>query len=151
MNVLVDTCVWSLALRRSSSRDSGFKGKNSREAVLVRELRELIREGRVWMMGPIRQELLSGIRSEVQFEKIRSALGAFPDIDLAQADYEQAAQHFNSCRRHGVQGSNTDFLICAAAARLELGILTCDQDFEHFSKYLPVHRHAVRPEFVDVS
>ena len=55
MNVLVDTSVWSLALRRKRET----LGDNER--VLVRELSELIREGRAKVVGLVRQELLSGI------------------------------------------------------------------------------------------
>ncbi len=51
--VLVDTSVWSLALRRKPEHLS------PREQLLVAEWSELVREGRVQMIGPIRQELLS--------------------------------------------------------------------------------------------
>jgi len=63
MNVLVDTPVWSLALRRRGV------DLNARERVLTQALAELIREGRVQMMGAIRQELLSGIREEERFHQ----------------------------------------------------------------------------------
>lgn len=54
MQVLVDTSVWSLALRRSAHR------LNEGEAKRVTLLRDLIQDGRVRLIGPIRQELLSG-------------------------------------------------------------------------------------------
>jgi hypothetical protein len=41
------------------------------ERALSESLRELVREGRVQMIGPIRQELLSGIRDEQSFRKLR--------------------------------------------------------------------------------
>ena len=56
MMVLVDTSVWSLALRRKPS-NLGARDQAHSEA-----LRELVREGRVQIVGPVRQELLSGIR-----------------------------------------------------------------------------------------
>jgi len=55
-----------------------------------------------------------------------------------------AAAFFNRCRAESVQGSNTDFLICAAAARRKLGILTTDGDFVHFAKLLPIQLHSPR-------
>lgn len=128
MKVLVDTSVWSLALRRSQSTDE----------VWVRELTELIHEQRVIMIGPVRQELLSGIRVPAQFRTLREHLRAFPDLMLTTADYEQAAEKFNLCRSKGVQGSNTDFLICAVAARHNLAILTTDQNFSLFSQHFPL-------------
>ena len=42
------------------------------------------------------------------------------------ADYALAGQFFNTCRANGVQGSNTDFLICAASVNHDLPILTLD-------------------------
>lgn len=134
MTVLVDTAVWSLALRRA-------RGPSSPEA---QELAELIREGRAAIIGPVRQELLSGIRSKEQFEAVRDRLRAFPDMRLATADFETAAEFFNQCRGQGVQGSNTDFLICAVAARRKLAILTTDRDFMGYSKVLPLVLHVPR-------
>lgn len=136
MNVLVDTSVWSLALRRKARRDH----------VVVGELAELIREGRVMMMGPIRQELLSGIKEQAQLRVLRERLRAFPDLHLDVGDYEDAASCFNRCRAKGVQGSNTDFLICAVAIRREVPIFTTDGDFQHFKKLLPLHLHELRSE-----
>lgn len=128
MKVLVDTSVWSLALRRSSSGNEAW----------TRELAELIQEQRVVMIGPVRQELLSGIREPAQIHSLQEHLRAFPDLALTTEDYEQAAGFFNLCRGKGVQGSNTDFLICAVAARHNLAILTTDQDVTNFSEHLPI-------------
>jgi predicted nucleic acid-binding protein len=49
-----------------------------------------------------------------------------------------AAQFFNVCRAKGIQGSNTDFLICAVAIRNKLAVFSTDRDFAHFSKHLPI-------------
>jgi len=132
--VLVDTSVWSLALRRGTSKDHVVKA----------DLSELIGELRVQIIGPIRQELLSGIRSEHQFEELRSYLTAFPDLPLETADFEKASEFFNMCRRHGVQGSNTDFLICSVALRRDLEIFTSDRDFVDFRQHLPIKLYSPR-------
>ncbi|MBC7963304.1 MAG: PIN domain-containing protein [Steroidobacteraceae bacterium] len=134
MNVLVDTCVWSLALRRSSPQDSP----------VVKELRELISEQRVVMLGPVRQEILSGIREETHFLRLMEHLRAFPDALLEQHDFESGAEFFNTCRRNGVQGSNTDFLMCAAAIRLNIPIFTTDADFLGYSRFIPLSLHTTR-------
>ncbi len=134
MNIIIDTSVWSLALRRQRSSPSAE----------TRELAELVREGRAAMLGPVRQELLSGVRAEQQFESLRGHLRAFPDIPLEAEDYEEAASFFNKCGARGIQGSNTDYLICAVAARRGFGILTTDTDFAHFARVLPIELHAPR-------
>lgn len=135
MKVLVDTSVWSQVLRR------GEPENEPRE----RELRELLREGRVVLMGPIRQELLSGIRVESQYKQLRGKLRAFGDVGLEREDYEEAAQCFNRCRTAGVQGGSVDFLICAVAMRRKLAIFTADTDFKHYAKVLGFRLHDVRP------
>jgi predicted nucleic acid-binding protein len=134
MNVLVDTSVWSLALRRSAGVG---KAETS-------ELTELIREGRVAMIGAIRQEILSGLRAADQFRKLKDRLRAFPDLALDQSDYEEAAVCFNRCRAKGLQGSNTDFLMCAVSLRHDLEILTTDKDFDGFARVLGFGLHTPR-------
>jgi len=131
MKVIVDTSVWSLALRRGRPDASEP----------VQELQNLIHDHRVEMMGPIRQEILSGIRNESQFKKLQNHLKSFPDLPILTEDYVTAARYFNLCRSKGIQGSNTDFLICAVAVRNKFSIYTTDKDFERFSKHLHVVLH----------
>ncbi|MEG4806165.1 PIN domain-containing protein [Microcoleus sp. F8-D3] len=129
MNVLVDSSVWSLALRRNTTNEA---------ISIVNVLRDLIADGRVVLLGAIRQEVLSGVRYKEQFARLREYLRAFPDLELTTEDYELAAEFFNTCRSHGVQGSNTDFLLCAVAHRRGYSIFTTDKDFENFRSHIPV-------------
>ncbi len=102
------------------------------------ELASLIADGRVAIIGPIRQELLSGIKERAHFDRLRDHLRAFPATEITADDYEGAASFYNTCRAKGIQGSNTDFLICAIAARNEFSIFTTDNDFILFQKVLPI-------------
>ena len=65
MKVLVDTSVWSLALRRSKDVEDKH----------IEELK---------------------------------------DFAIETEDYELAGEYFNTARKSGIQGSNTDFLLCAS-------------------------------------
>jgi predicted nucleic acid-binding protein len=121
MKVLVDTCVWSLALRR---RDKARMQAEEQRRVGL--LNEAIRDGRVVMIGPIRQEVLSGIRDKEHFEKTQRLLEPFPDEELTTADYVEAARLFNVCRDHGVECGPVDMLICAVAAWRKCDVLTSD-------------------------
>lgn len=131
MKVIVDTCVWSLALRRDTQKSDPT----------VAEFRRMIQGYRVQMIGPIRQEILSGIRNEAQFKRLKKYLDSFPDLPAVTEDYVAAATYFNRCRSKGVQGSNTDFLICAMANRNRLAIFTTDNDFKLFSKHIKIALH----------
>ena len=126
--VLVDTPVWSLALRRKPG------DLNARERALTQALAELIRQGRAQIMGVVRQELLSGIREAEKFEKLRDYLRAFDDPRLEVRDHEEAAQIHNRCRSRGIAGSAIDFLICAVAHRRDWQVFTTDADFLRYEK-----------------
>jgi predicted nucleic acid-binding protein len=137
MTVLVDTPVWSLALRRKQA------DLNARERVLIRALAELIREGRAQMMGAVRQELLSGIREEERFHKLRNYLRAFEEPGIEVLDYEEAARMRNVCRGRGIAGSAIDFLICAVAQRRDWHIFTTDRDFERYGRVLELKLYGI--------
>jgi predicted nucleic acid-binding protein len=134
VKVLVDTPVWSLVFRRQLRIADRW----------TTELDSLIRERRAFLIGPIRQELLSGIRETAQFEVVRKRLRPFPDLAVHETDYEEGAVFYNRCRASGIQGSNTDFLICAVATRLSMSILTTDRDFEAFESLLPIKLHELQ-------
>ena len=134
MRVLIDTSVWTLALRRRTD-------SHNPEA---EELRRLIAAHVAEIIGPIRQEILSGVRDAAQFARLEGHLAAFPDLPLLTEDYVTAAKFFNACRSKGIQGSNTDFLICAIAVRHDLAIFTTDGDFPQFARCVPIVMHEVR-------
>lgn len=135
MIVLVDTCVWSLALRRSE------KHLNIHELQTLKLLKEVILEGRAQMLGVVRQELLSGIRHKAQFEATIAATRSFADVSLEIADYEEAAAASNYCRAAGIAGSPIDFLLCVVALRRGWAILTTDKDFARYQKRLSFTLH----------
>ena len=132
MSVLVDTSVWSLALRRHT------RDLNTAEAALTHSLDDLIYKGQAQIIGAVRQEMLSGIREESQYLKLRDALRSFPDTTLHSEDYEEAAQMSNLCRRQGIAGSSIDFLLCAVASRRHWPIFTTDRDFSGYRRVLGV-------------
>jgi predicted nucleic acid-binding protein len=134
VDVLVDTSVWSLAYRRSAVPPDPHAA----------ELAHLIREGRAFIIGPVRQEILSGIKLAAQFNLLRTALRAFPDLLVNSFDYETAAGFFNRCRARGIQGTHIDFLICAVASRRSMSILTTDKDFAAFARVLRIRLHEKR-------
>src|SRR5947199_9265564 len=99
---------------------------------------KLLNHGVVEIIGPIRQELLSGIREHLQFERVREHLRRFPDLQITTDDYEEAASFYNRCRSKGIQGSATDFLICAVAIRTDLVIFTDDRDLVNDGMMPPI-------------
>jgi len=121
VKILVDSCVWSLALRR---RSKALLSKDEQRTVAI--LSEAVENGRIAIIGPIRQEVLSGIKDPARFEKLRGALGAFPDEPIATRQYEEAARLYNLCRSRDVECGSVDMLLCAIAAHRRWSILTTD-------------------------
>lgn len=130
MITLVDTCVWSLAIRRTRVN------LNAEEIRAVDLLTQVILDGQARMPGVVRLELLSGVRQRQQFEALLAATRAFDDVNLTIADYEEAAACDNLCRSAGISGSTIDFLICAIARRRQWAILTVDKDFLRYTRKL---------------
>lgn len=132
MRVVVDTSIWSLALRRRPDTLNGT------EAKVVETLRGLIDDVGVLMLGPIRQELLSGVRHAGQFDRLRQELRAFPDEVLERGDYEDAAAWGNRCRAAGQSVSSVDMLVCSVCVRREAPLLTADADFGRYARVAPL-------------
>lgn len=130
MKVLVDTSVWSLAFRKKNFSET--------DQIIINELKSLIKQNSIVIFGAIRQEILSGISSEKVFYELKNSLRAFEDVKTNTSIHELAAEYFNECRKNGIQGSHTDFLICAVATFYKLEIFTLDKDFNNYSKYIPI-------------
>jgi predicted nucleic acid-binding protein len=138
MKVLVDTSIWSLALRRRA------EDLNQPERSLLNEWTELVKDGRAEIIGLIRQELLSGIKTNAQFEELRRTLRAFADEPVDIEDHEAAARASNICRAKGIAASVVDILICVVAQRRGLAVFTIDPDFEKYARELPLKLYPVR-------
>ena len=126
MKVIVDTSVWSLALRRAKAPSSPH----------LKKLQVLLDNGeRLFLLGIILQELLQGIREPAQAKKVNDYLSYMPIIEPGKDDYVHAANIYTTCRKKGVQASTIDFLIAALAIRNECHLLTADSDFERIAKH----------------
>jgi predicted nucleic acid-binding protein len=126
MKILIDTSVWSLALRRQS-------GVVNPESVM---LRTLIEQGEdIHLLGIILQEVLQGIKNPKDFHVLKDYLDAFPLIELAREDYIKAAELKNRLIKKGKQISTIDALIASASISYSCYLFTTDKDFEHIAQH----------------
>jgi predicted nucleic acid-binding protein len=137
--VLVDTTIWSLALRRRR------RNLSAPERRIVEEWVSLVREGSAALVGPVRQEILSGVRDAVVFSRLQGQLSAFAHLPILPRDYDQAAAFYNTCRAAGITGAPVDMLLCAVAARSRCPLFTTDRDFTRYSQHVPITLFRVRP------
>jgi predicted nucleic acid-binding protein len=132
MRILIDTPVWSLALRRKTADLAPS------ERQVMHLLHQIVDEGRAQLLGSVRQELLSGLREHAQFRRLRDYLRDFPDTVLVTEDYEEAARASNECRKAGIASTPVDMLICAVSLHHGWQIFSTDRDFSHYAAVLPI-------------
>jgi predicted nucleic acid-binding protein len=129
MSLLVDTSVWSLALRRD-----GSPGQPE-----VRALADaLAGADAVITTGLVLQELLQGFNGPRSVAAIVERFQALPLIHPDRQDHIAAAEVRNVCRRSGVQIGTIDALLIQVCGRHDLTLLTTDQDLVHAARYVPV-------------
>ena len=126
MTFLVDTSVWSLALRRDVLV----------EEPAVRALKEaLAGADLVVTTGLVLQELLQGFAGARASEQIVERFAALALIQPDRDDHIAAAGLRNSCRRAGVQIGTVDALIAQLCIRHDVVLLSTDRDFVHAAKH----------------
>jgi predicted nucleic acid-binding protein len=132
MSVLVDTSVWSFGLRRRR------RDLNAAEAQAFYAWEALLTRGDADMIGPIRQEILSGISAPKEFETLRRRLASVPDLPLPPEVFCLAAEFYNTCRAAGIAPGHVDMTIAAAAHYHLKAIFTTDPDFTRYARQLPI-------------
>ena len=128
--IIVDTTIWSKAYRR--------KKTVSEDQDIISALKNILDREEEILIGPVRQELLSGISNKILFHELLNKLRGFNNYEVQLADHDLAAEYFNICLNNGIQGSQTDYLICAIGYRYNLQIFTNDKDFNNYKKFLPI-------------
>ena len=136
--VSVDTPVWSPS--------SGAAEWTCRllQRHLTQTLYQLIRQRNVQLLGATRQEVLSGIREESEFRRIRDHLRGFQNVELDSEDYEEADRISHDCRQHGIADSSVDMLMCALSLRHRWEIFTTDRDFIDYARVVPLQMLIIR-------
>ena len=129
MTLLVDTSVWSLALR---------KAERSAEPAVLMLKDALLGADVVATTGVVLQELLQGFAGPKSRSEIIDRFAALPLIQPDRKDHLEAAEIRNTCRRAGVQMGTIDALIAQLCIRYEMQLLTTDKDFTFAAAHCPL-------------
>jgi predicted nucleic acid-binding protein len=121
MNLLVDTSVWSPALRRDTQQ-------NAPEVLALRSA--LLGAGQVLTTGLILQELLQGFAGPKARDQLVEQLAALAFLQPDRQDHIDAAEVRNACRRRGVQSGTIDALLIQLSRRHDPVLLSIDKDFQ---------------------
>lgn len=122
MTLLVDTSVWSLALRRDLPAP---------EPAVVALKEALAGSDIVVTTGIVLQELLQGFVGAKAKAQIVETFAALALVQPDREDHVDAAELRNTCRRAGVQIGTVDALIAQLCIRHGLTLLSTDLDFAH--------------------
>ena len=133
---VIDTSVWSRALRRRRSSES-----ESAEAALIRRL--VLEDEPIGLPGIVLQELLSGVRTKKEFERLRKVLDPFAVLLATEELHLLAASLFNTCKSNGLNVSPTDVLIAATAMQCGGRLITADSDFRRMAEHIDLAIHFV--------
>ncbi|MBI4687624.1 MAG: PIN domain-containing protein [Nitrospirae bacterium] len=126
MKIIVDTSIWSLALRRHTPLSNPE----------TEALRKLIEQGEnIFLLGIILQEILQGVKEPAAFKRIKEHFDAFLLLEITREVYVRAAELRNHLSKNGIQASTVDALIAAVAISNECHLFTSDKDFTHIAKH----------------
>ena len=89
----------------------------------------LLEDTPVAIPGIVLQEILSGVRTDIQFTRLQRLLEAFAVLTAGRQDHVLAAQISKACRRQGMSMSAVDCLIAALAVSRDALLFTLDEDF----------------------
>ncbi|PKM07081.1 MAG: VapC toxin family PIN domain ribonuclease [Gammaproteobacteria bacterium HGW-Gammaproteobacteria-4] len=126
MTLLIDTSVWSLALRRDAEATEP-EVHHLKDALLGSEV--------VVTTGLVLQELLQGFSGPKAQARIIERFAALPLLQPDREDHISAAALRNACRKAGVQLGTIDALLAQLCVRHELTLLTTDKDFTHAARH----------------
>lgn len=129
MTLLVDTSVWSLALRRDTIPELA-------EVIALRSA--LQGDAVVVTTGIVLQELLQGFAGPRAGKDIVERFSALPAVTPDRQDHIDAARLRNLCRRKGVQLGTIDALLAQLCVRHDLVLLTTDRDFALAARHCPL-------------
>jgi predicted nucleic acid-binding protein len=125
MNLLVDTSVWSEALRRKN------KSIKSEDTFLYQIIQN---EEEIFLTGIILQEILTGIKEQKLFDELNNQFRFFNFINPSNKEHIQAAQLRNDLAKKGISVASIDVLIAQMAISNNLTLVTYDSDFDKIAE-----------------
>jgi predicted nucleic acid-binding protein len=132
--VLIDTNIWSTFFRRNKPEDQKLRAN----------IEMLMQENRISMIGPIRQEILTGIKDDNKYAILKEYLQAFEDEPITTEAYEYAAKVANGCMKNGMAISAIDAIIVAVIVLHGFEIYSNDQDFIRYKSIVPFTQYQER-------
>ena len=121
-DTLIDSSAWV----------AFFRG----DPAAVTRIDPLLADARVAISGPIYAELLSGARSQPDFERLKTRLASLDWLEEPEDLWNDVARARFLLGRQGFQASIVDLMIAATANAMQQVLLTRDGDFIPIAKVI---------------
>jgi predicted nucleic acid-binding protein len=129
--VLVDTSAWILSFSRRLPKST------------LEEFRVLLTEGKVATTSIIVLELLSGTRTEKDFQELREDMEALQQLPIIEEVWHSSYRLAFELRRKGLNVPATDIIIASTAIHHNALLLHHDRHFELIARYTPLQVKSV--------
>ncbi len=114
--MLIDTSIWIEYFKENEK--------------IIKVIEKGLMENNVFIAGPVVAELLQGVKSESEFQKLANCIDAVPFIDNSMKDWKTAGEISFKLRRNGITIPLTDIIISALAINNNLLVYTRDEHFK---------------------
>jgi predicted nucleic acid-binding protein len=126
--VVIDTSAWIRYFRYGNDEVSQLVG-------------ELVTKDEAVVTGVVLTELLQGIKTDKERQRLTALFSSLPFIETVREDWQTAGEDLRELRRRGVTVPVTDAVIATVAHRRGMAVLTTDPHFKSFK----VKRFASQP------
>ena len=123
---LVDTSAWILALRKSYL------------PVVKDRIDHLLKEDTVLTTGIIKLELLGGVKTQKEFNRLKSRLDVLEEVQMDESLLNSAYTFAFDLRRAGLTIPSTDILIAACAMEAQAILIHADAHFDLIAGQFPL-------------
>lgn len=115
--IIVDTSIWIKYFRKRND--------------IVKFIEERIMDNCIFMTGPIVSELLQGVKTESEYNKLNNCIDGIPYLKTYMADWKKAGNLSFNLRRKGITIPLTDIVISAVAINNNAKVYTLDKHFNN--------------------
>lgn len=113
--IIVDTSIWI----------EYFKEKSD----IVKFIEERIMDDCIFMTGPIVTELLQGVKTKKEYEKLKNCIDGIPYLKISFEVWEKAGKISFKLRRKGITIPLTDIIISVVAINNNAKVYTLDKHY----------------------
>lgn len=124
--ILLDTSVWIFALRKEP------------RPFLKEKVDSLLKEDLIVITPLIQLELLGGVSTAKEFERLKRRLEALFNIEITKTHWAKAAHLAFQLRRKGLTVPYTDIILSAVAIVEKIVLGHADAHFDLIAKHTPL-------------